>query len=637
MVFRKTLQVLTILLSALSVPLLAFGAGRKSSTETYLEQLHNQGKERVIVLFENEADPDLIAAYNVKLIRKLKILNALVCEINQSDIELLKQEPNIKNVVPDMVIKVPRPKKPPKKWEEKVNEEMDLLFSGPATVRWNNLEAGLNSKAAWDRYNLDGTGITIAFIDTGVNYTLADLDDNYLGGYDYVSGDDDPINPTPDETHGTEVVSLAVGEGVDKVVGVSYNAGYYVVRVLEGPCPATGLISAVIAGMQWASTEPHKADIISMSLGTDGNEPGWVTIWEPALRKTCNLTYEKGIVLVAASGNAGSTQCEWPAAFSNVIAVGAHAEDQALYSDSNGGVDVVAPGDDVYTVCPDNSAWLASGTSLAVPHVSGLIALQLQYARENNIEVNNGYLWEVMKHSAVDLGENPVYQGKGKTWAARTDANNPNIGSIDLIASNWPTEFDFEFSDYAFIDTNYPVYHIGSDVNQAIILTNITDILGNYPETIENLNVTATQGYYADSNEPNLPGDSIKVFPTISLLQPGDGNSITLSLLYTIPPQTTPSLKQTKLELEFNFAGNNRTLKVSYNQPNSLWYAAIPGDFDLSNNIDLIDFSTFAQHWQQTDCNVPVFCGRADVDQSGDVDWPDLSILAQNWLSDLTY
>ena len=69
--------------------------------------------------------------------------------------------------------------------EERVNEEFLMSYSGSVTVQWNNLEAGLNSQAAWDNHNLDGTGIKIAIIDTGINYTMENLDDNYLGGYDF--------------------------------------------------------------------------------------------------------------------------------------------------------------------------------------------------------------------------------------------------------------------------------------------------------------------------------------------------------------------------------------------------------------------------------------------------------------------
>ncbi|GAH61114.1 unnamed protein product, partial [marine sediment metagenome] len=149
-----------------------------------------------------------------------------------------------------------------------------------------------------------------------------------------------------------------------------------------------------------------------------------------------------------------------------------------------------------------------------------------------------------------------------------------------------------------------------------------------------NLTVTATQTEYDDPNSL-LGGNSVKVFPTVTLLEPGDANSITLSLLYTIPPETSPGLVKTKLEFEFNFVGNDRVIKVSYNKPNSFWYAAIPGDLDLENDVDLTDYGTFAIQWRQADCNEPDWCSRADMDQSGNVDYSDLYILTENWLTGL--
>jgi len=643
---KKLLLLPAGLALVLMLQLLTFADSEKSSTLSYLENLHNQGKERVIVRFEDQIDTNLVKKYQGKVIRKLKIIDAVVCEIDQDKIELLRQEKGIRDVVPDAVIKIPEPKRmqeePVGEWEEPADFIIPTAYDGNATVRWNNLEAGLNSKAAWDNYNLDGNAVKIAILDTGINYTMENLDDNYLGGYDFVDDDNDPLTTDINENHGTKVSSLAVGEGVSKVVGVAYKAGFYAIRVLHGE-EGTGYVSDAIAGIYWAmdpDDDPNtddKADIINMSFGGYGS-----SIWKAPLETACNAAYAEGIVLVGGSGNDGYSYSAWPASFENVISTGAYGEDQTLYNynehSTNGGVDVIAPGARVATVKPDNSGWWVWGTSFAAPHASALIALQIQYARQNNIDLNNGYLWEVMKHSAHHLaGEtyDPVYQGSGKIYAASTDINDANIGSIDLISMNWPIDYYFTFSDYAFLDTNYPVYQIGSDVNQTITLTNITDILGNTVETIEDLNVVATQGYYGDPNDQNLPGNSVEIFPTISLLEPNDANSITLSLLYTVPPETTPGLVKTTLELEFNFLGDSRVITVSYNEPNSLWYAAIPADLDLSNTVSLSDFSIFAENWQQTACTEPDWCGRADIDRNGYVDLFDLRILAQNWLTGL--
>ena len=650
---KRNLHVQIMAVLFLCAPLTAVAADKTHPTRAYLQKLEDLRRERVIVVFRNRPDRHLLGTYNARLIRRLRTLNAFVCEIDRDAVELLKRLPEIKEVVPDAMIRLPRPpRKPTVKLKEKLNAmsqstgrhttaQSDI---GQAPVEWNCMETGLNARAAWNNYGLDGSGVKIAFIDTGVNYTLPDIDKNYLGGDDFVDSDGDPFTENVSEDHGTLVVSTAVGEGQSQVVGVAPNAGYYALRVLDES--GTGLVSDIISALEWAAKQPHKADIISMSLGTDGGGAGWEVLkkqWQNA----CNAAHEAGIVLVAASGNDGYSYSVWPAAFNNVISAGAHGEDQLVWCDfdgaSNGSADLVAPGAHVPAVAPDNSVWWVWGTSFSSPHLAGLVALQLQYARQNNIELNNDYLWEVTRHSAIDLGEDLTYQGKGKAWAARTDANDTNLGAIDLIASHWPIAYDIEFSDYAFAagpdcnqgDGLFPAYHIGTDVNQSITLTNVTDILGNCPESIENLTVTLTHIYCQDCNEANLPGTDTVVLPAVSLLQPGEVNSITFSLLYHLPLDVEPGLSRTKLELEFNFVGNSRILRVSYSEPDSLCYAAMPGDLNLDNKINLKDFALLAQKWRQTDCNETDSCGRADIDKSGGVDWTDLCILSENWTSNL--
>ena len=630
MACKKTVHVLTILLWAL-LPVII-------SPISYANNIRSHelppDKAKVIVTFQGDIQPSTVEKYG-QVLKTLKIINGLVAVINRDDISILQSEEGIKNVAIDSKISVIPPMREPIPVPATAFETLD---ANEAIVGWNLQEPGIaasdtppppnepNSSGAWSTYSVDGSGVIIAILDTGVNYGLEDLNaPNYLGGYDFINDDDDPMDDNwhlPDHWgHGTVVTTIALAQGEAQIKGVAPNVFYYALKVLDSY--GTSDMSHVIEALDWCvNIADPKPDIANMSLGIN---PG--PILKVQLEAACTAAYNAGIIVVAASGNNLVEDSLYPAACENVISVGGHREDQDLYANSNGGVDVVAPGKRVPSMdMSGDDSWFYSGTSMAAPHVAGLLALQLQYARANNIEINSGYQWESVKHSAIDLGLDSDYQGKGKARA---------LESIDLIASNWPIDYDFQFSDYAFIDSNCPVYQIGEDVNQTITLTNITDTLGNTVEVIENLDVVATQVYYGVPNEPNLPGNSIEVFPPVTLLEPGDANSITLSLLYTIPPETTPGLVKTKLEFEFNFVGNGRVIKVSYNEPNSFWYAAIPGDLDLNNSVQLTDFGTFAQHWQQTSCTEPEYCGRADINKTGEVDWSDLCVLAYNWLTGL--
>ena len=557
---------LVVFMTCLTAPLLFAENDKKPGTiQAQFDKLKAEGKQRVIVKFKDQIDPSVVKKYG-RYKKSLKIINAAIAEIDIDKIEQLKAEGVVEDVIPDDIATLPIEP------EVQVGAITPLGYDGDVTVRWNNLPAGINSQAAWDNYDLDGTGIKIAIIDTGINYTMENLDDNYLGGYDFKDEDGDPLTTNPLEKHGTYIASLLLGEGVNKVVGVAHNASYYSLRIMDDA--GWFWVSDAIAAIEWATDPAHKADIISMSLGSYGLDPGLRMAYEAA----CDNAYNEGIVLVAGSGNETYTYSGDPAAFSNVISVGAHAEDQSIPSWSNGGVDVVTPGVLVASVRPDNTGWFITGTSYATPHVSGIAALLLQYARDNNIEVNNGYIYESIRHGTADMPliTDPIYLGKGKAWAAESlPTSGPNDGAIDLLANNWPIDHQFTFTDYAYMESNYPVYPIGSEVNQTITLTNITDVLGNTTETIENLTVTVSHVYADEPNYPSLPGDSTVVFTNLTI-PAGPSNALILHNTYNLSPDTAPGRVKTQLSMEFNFTGDSRSMTVEYDSPDSLWYAGIP-------------------------------------------------------------
>lgn len=311
-----------------------------------------------------------------------------------------------------------------------------------------------------------------------------------------------------------------------------------------------------------------------------------------------------------------------------------YAINQVIPTDSNGGVDVVAPGFGVLVIDSINDLYVDTGSSFATPHVSGLIALQLEYARKKKIEYNNDYHWEVMKHGAVDLGYFPIDQGKGKIYAAGTPqafaialsylrdtledrlasqsgygfaqsgygrrpvldipqwdellseegiwmSNNTSdsldIGSIDLMVASWPIVYTFEYP-FSFTEDDddngeegYPAFYIGGAFYQNTTLFNVTDLIGNEEHTIEGLDITTTQRY-AGTGEM-LPGYSQEDFSSIEPITLEVDSYLSLLDGYRIPITTRLGTYRTELDLEFNLEGNSRFFDIT-NSNASIWCAS---------------------------------------------------------------
>ncbi|WP_026572676.1 S8 family serine peptidase [Bacillus sp. UNC438CL73TsuS30] len=163
---------------------------------------------------------------------------------------------------------------------------------------------------------LTGKGITVAVIDTGVDYTHPDLRRNYGGGHDLVDNDKDPMETRAigkATIHGTHVAGIIAANG--KIRGVAPEAKIIAYRAL-GP-GGGGTTEQVIAAIDQAIKD--KVDIMNLSLGNDVNGP------DLPISLALNRAVDKGIVAVAANGNAGPNI--WtvgsPGTASKAISVGA--------------------------------------------------------------------------------------------------------------------------------------------------------------------------------------------------------------------------------------------------------------------------------------------------------------------------
>ncbi len=237
-----------------------------------------------------------------------------------------------------------------------------------------------------------GQGIIVAVLDTGVDYNHADLkaniwknskeiagngkDDDGNGYIDDVYGwnfDGNNNNTLDVQSHGTHVAGTIAGvKNNFGVTGIAYNAKIMPVKVLSDS--GSGTISAIANGIRYAAN--NGARVINLSLGGSSGSSD--------LQSAIQYAASKGAIVVMAAGNDGGSVPIFPAQYATQwgLAVGAvdKYKNMAYFSNRAGTTPlayVTAPGVDVYSTIPNNQYAYYSGTSMATPHVAGVIALML--------------------------------------------------------------------------------------------------------------------------------------------------------------------------------------------------------------------------------------------------------------------
>ena len=217
---------------------------------------------------------------------------------------------------------------------------------------------------AWD-VTQGSSKIVVAVIDTGVDAKHPDLRGALVPGWDFVGNDADPSD---DQGHGTAVAGVIAARSNNHVggAGVCWRCLVMPIKVLDSK--GSGDDTVIAAGIVWAVD--HGARVLNLSLGGPGS----------SVELTNALTYasEKGVVVVAAAGNAGVTTQFFPAADPHVVSVAATTVADHRYSWSNFGswVRFAAPGCNIAPILGDGYGTFC-GTSSATPVVAGLVALEL--------------------------------------------------------------------------------------------------------------------------------------------------------------------------------------------------------------------------------------------------------------------
>jgi hypothetical protein len=265
----------------------------------------------------------------------------------------------------------------------------------------------INAFDAWEQ-TTGHDDLLIAVVDTGVLPTHPDLAGKVRPGYNALL-DNDQSND--DNGHGTAVAGLIAAHtnNHEGIAGVCWNCSIMPVKVLNQY--GFGKDADLARGIRWAAD--HGAHIINLSLGGAQNSQ--------ILRKAVEYAFEQGVLLVASSGNDHQVgnQVNYPAAFPQVVAVGATSNTDALtpFSTTGNHLDLTAPGMGLWTTMLDGTYGSPDGTSYSSPFVSGVAGLVLSLRHD----LSNQDVACILYLSADDRGppgRDPEY-GWGRINALR--------------------------------------------------------------------------------------------------------------------------------------------------------------------------------------------------------------------------
>ncbi|NOZ82694.1 MAG: S8 family serine peptidase, partial [Euryarchaeota archaeon] len=556
------------------------GEYNQKITKTLSEKINSVPKDEKIRVIIKLKEPEIksqsvrgsvregVVAAGGRVVGEFSTISGMIAEIPASKIPILANNPDVELIVEDRPVRA------------FLTESVPLI----------------NAEDVWSRIiggsSITGRGQSVCIIDTGVNYTHPDLGGGFgsgykvLGGYDFVNNDPDPMD---DDGHGTHVAGIVAANG--SIKGVAPDAGIVAIKVLNAS--GSGLSSDVLAGIDWcvSNASVYNITVISMSLGGSELYTTYCDASETLFRDAINAAVARNISVVVATGNdANYTALPSPACIRNATRVGATYDanvggvswgtcnDGSTYADkitcfTNRGAGfpdiLLAPGALINSTSISGGYAVYGGTSMAAPHVSGVIALLNQeYRAFYGTAPAPEYLFSVLNSTGV-----PIYDtATGATYyrvdaLAAYEAISPEPPSISFVPPT-PENSTFWRETWAYINVTF-----SEPVDTALLEwngTNITMLLLSGKAAYYNLTNLSEGSYfyrvYANDTYGNMNVSEMRVLtvdftpPLPVFVPPTPDNATTVSVSYVFVNITTSEPLNRSI-LEWNRV--NETMKGS--------------------------------------------------------------------------